>query len=365
MLNILGNELRGVAPVSHAYSGGNIVFGTSPGRRGEVLETPAGADPRLQQRARGPGRRAQVQCRRGSSAAGGGARRRVRADPRQPRHREDHHPHGEGVRARCARNPRHGAAAQRGRLRRQLPWRGRRLEPHPHRRRAGRRQAGGNAAQRFGGDLSPTPATSPPPSPAYLAAGGWGTTTSISSGKDLYINFAPAEFANAFDNDARSKAAVMYVEPGGYYEEGLKFKKPVVACVVGRWKAKLTRAVGHAGAMARRRRQRRGQGTLVPEGAEGRWHLHGGKSHRLPGRRGRHQHLADPGGADGGDEAQRHRAGFRARRRSDAQALVRRQSGPAAAAGTRHSAGGADPALQGPDRQPDAGRSAAFSRASR
>ena len=47
VLNILGNELRSVAPVSHAYSGGNIVFGTSPGRRGEVLETPAGLDPRL------------------------------------------------------------------------------------------------------------------------------------------------------------------------------------------------------------------------------------------------------------------------------------------------------------------------------
>ena len=28
------------------------------------------------------------------------------------------------------------------------------------------------------------------------------------------------------------------------------FTKPVVACVVGRWKSKLTRAVGHAGAMA-------------------------------------------------------------------------------------------------------------------
>ena len=42
VLNILGNESRGVTPVSHAYSGGNVVFGTSPGRRGEVLETPAG-----------------------------------------------------------------------------------------------------------------------------------------------------------------------------------------------------------------------------------------------------------------------------------------------------------------------------------
>ena len=48
----------------------------------------------------------------------------------------------------------------------------------------------------------------------------------------------------------RSKAAVLYAEPGGYYERGVEFGKPVVACVVGRWKSKLTRAVGHAGAMA-------------------------------------------------------------------------------------------------------------------
>jgi hypothetical protein len=84
----------------------------------------------------------------------------------------------------------------------------------------------------------------------YLAAGGWGTTTSVSSGKDLYIHFAPAEFAYALDNDLRSKAAVMYIEPGGYYEQSLEVKKPLIACVVGRWKSKLTRAVGHAGAMA-------------------------------------------------------------------------------------------------------------------
>ncbi len=42
----------------------------------------------------------------------------------------------------------------------------------------------------------------------------------------------------------------MYIEPGGYYEADLEFQKPVVACVVGRWKAKLTRACGHAGAIA-------------------------------------------------------------------------------------------------------------------
>ncbi|MEE9614431.1 MAG: citryl-CoA lyase, partial [Thermodesulfobacteriota bacterium] len=52
------------------------------------------------------------------------------------------------------------------------------------------------------------------------------------------------------DNDARSKAAVIYVEPGGYYESGLDITKPTVACVVGRWKARLTKACGHAGSLA-------------------------------------------------------------------------------------------------------------------
>ena len=33
VLNILGGESSEVTPVGHAYSGGNVVFGTSPGRR--------------------------------------------------------------------------------------------------------------------------------------------------------------------------------------------------------------------------------------------------------------------------------------------------------------------------------------------
>src|SRR4029077_5392170 len=84
----------------------------------------------------------------------------------------------------------------------------------------------------------------------YLATEGWGTTTLVSSGKDVYIHYAARDFTHAFNHDIRSKAAVLYAEPGGYYEHGVKFSKPVVACVVGRWKSKLTRAVGHAGAMA-------------------------------------------------------------------------------------------------------------------
>src|SRR6516165_8224114 len=42
VLNILGGESRQVTPVSHAFSGGNVVFGTSPGRGGQVLPTPSG-----------------------------------------------------------------------------------------------------------------------------------------------------------------------------------------------------------------------------------------------------------------------------------------------------------------------------------
>ena len=84
----------------------------------------------------------------------------------------------------------------------------------------------------------------------YLATAGWGTTTLVSSGKDVYIHYAAPDFAHAFGNDDRSKAAVLYAEPAGYYEHGIDWNKPVVACVVGRWKSKLTRAVGHAGAMA-------------------------------------------------------------------------------------------------------------------
>src|SRR5918911_2444243 len=45
VLNILGGESSDVTPIGHAYSGGNVVFGTSPGRRGQVLETPIGAIP--------------------------------------------------------------------------------------------------------------------------------------------------------------------------------------------------------------------------------------------------------------------------------------------------------------------------------
>jgi len=45
VLNSLGGESKTVTRVSHAFSGGNVVFGTSPGRQGQVLETPSGDIP--------------------------------------------------------------------------------------------------------------------------------------------------------------------------------------------------------------------------------------------------------------------------------------------------------------------------------
>src|SRR5436305_1139652 len=45
VLNILGGESSEVTPVGHEYSGGNVVYGTSPGRGGQVLETKIGDVP--------------------------------------------------------------------------------------------------------------------------------------------------------------------------------------------------------------------------------------------------------------------------------------------------------------------------------
>lgn len=93
----------------------------------------------------------------------------------------------------------------------------------------------------------------------YLRIGGFGISTAVSSGKDVYIHFALPEFLFAAQNDPRTKAIAIYVEPGGYYEqEALRmiqervfgFNKPIVVCVTGRWKKDLLRSCGHAGALA-------------------------------------------------------------------------------------------------------------------
>ncbi len=249
VLNILGGESSQVTPVCHAFSGGNVAFGTSPGRKGQTLKTPLGEIPVFNN------------VREGLDAG----------------HRFD-----TGVVYLPPAGVRDGVAelVRVNRELRKIVIITEKVSVHDAREVRAMAQAagvdvfGGNCLGmadswnrvRIGGALGgDTPEESllkgsiaifsnsggfTTTIAQYLATAGWGTTTLISSGKDVYIHYSAKDFAIAFAADKRSRAAVLYVEPGGYYERGLQFDKPVVACVVGRWKSKLTRAVGHAGALA-------------------------------------------------------------------------------------------------------------------
>ncbi|HJK99132.1 MAG TPA: hypothetical protein RMF84_18050 [Polyangiaceae bacterium LLY-WYZ-14_1] len=249
VLNVLGNESRSVTPVSHAYSGGNVVFGTAPGHGGEVLPTPVGDIPVFDN------------VRDGLDDGHAFDTGVVYLPPAAVRH-------GVYELVRVNRDirkiviitekvPVHDARAIRA-VTQQLgidvfganclgvadAWNQVRIGGALGGDRPEEALLKGSiAVYSNSGNFTTTLAS-------YLAMEGWGTTTLVSSGKDHYIHYASPEWAFAFDNDARSKGAVMYVEPGGYYEQGLRFTKPVVACVVGRWKERLTRPVGHAGAIS-------------------------------------------------------------------------------------------------------------------
>jgi succinyl-CoA synthetase alpha subunit len=263
VLNILGGESSDVTPVSHAYSGGNVVFGTSPGRRGQVLSTPIGDVPVYNSVLEGLNDGHRFNC--GvvylpPAAARDGVAELIRVNPELRKifivtEKLSVHDSRE-IRALGQWN---GVDIFGGNsLGVADAW---------HQVRIGGALGGDDpgASLRKGsiamlsnsGGFTTTIA-------AYLRMAGWGTTTLISSGKDVYIHYAAPEFAFALANDARSKAAVLYCEPGGYYELEAQFTKPVVACVVGRWKSRLTRAVGHAGALA---------GGADDAGAKERWFM--------------------------------------------------------------------------------------------
>src|ERR1700730_14658202 len=249
VLNILGGESSEVTPVGHDYSGGNVVFGTSPGRRGQGLQTKSGVIPVYNSVLEGMAEGHRFNC--GviylpPSAARDGVAELIRVNPDLRKIFII----TEKLSIRDSREIR--AMGQQNRI---DIFGGNSLGVADawSRVRIGGALGGDSPAEALtrgsiaifsnSGNFTSTIAT-------YLRMCGWGTTTLISSGKDVYIHYAAPEFAFALANDARSKAAVLYVEPGGYYEFDADFTKPVVACVVGRWKAKLTRAVGHAGAMA-------------------------------------------------------------------------------------------------------------------
>ena len=248
VLNILGGESSEVTPVSHAYSGGNVVFGTSPGRQGQALKTPIGDVPVYNSVREGldAGHRFNVGVvYLPPSGVRDGVAELVRVNPDLRKIVMI----TEKVAVHDAREIR-AMAQQSG-----IDVFGANclgVADSWNKVRIGGALGGDDPAESLvkgsiaiysnSGNFTTTIAQ-------YLAAAGWGTTTLVSSGKDVYIHFAAPEFVFALANDRRSKAAVIYAEPGGYYEYDLNFAKPVVACVVGRWKARLTRAVGHAGAM--------------------------------------------------------------------------------------------------------------------
>jgi succinyl-CoA synthetase alpha subunit len=250
VLNILGGESSDVTPVSHAYSGGNVVFGTAPGKAGAVLETPLGAVPVFHNVRDGLAAGHRFNC--GvvylpPSAARDGVAELIRVNNRELR---KIFIITEKISVHDAREIRAMGQANGIDI---FGANGLGVADSWNQVRIGGALGGDNPADSLrpgsiaifsnSGGFSTTIAQ-------YLRMAGWGTTTVISSGKDVYIHYAAPEFAFALANDARSKAAVLYCEPGGYYEQDAVFTKPVVACVVGRWKSKLTRAVGHAGAMA-------------------------------------------------------------------------------------------------------------------
>ncbi|MBF0126933.1 MAG: CoA-binding protein [Magnetococcales bacterium] len=249
VLNIMGGESTTVTPISHEYSGGNIVCGVMPGRSGSVMKTKRGDIPVYNNvlEALNDGKKFNVAV---VYVPPDGVKDAVIEAVRVNPDLKKVVILTEKVKVKHARM-----------IRQYCQWRGVDVfganclgvgDAHNHVRIGG--ALGGNAPEESlvpgsiglysnSGNFTTTIAT-------YLLTAGWGTTVSISSGKDVYIHFAAPEFTHAMHNDDRTKAAVMYIEPGGYYEKDLVFHKPVVACVVGRWKAKLTRSCGHAGAIA-------------------------------------------------------------------------------------------------------------------
>lgn len=249
VLNITGNESRTVTPVSHEFSGGNIVFGTSPGRSGQVLKTKLGNIPVYNSIKEGLAAGHKFNTAviyLPPSGVKDGVAEAVRHNPDLKKiiilTEKVSASDARIVRAICQANGIDvfggnclGVADSWNKVRIGGALGGNKPEESLVK--------GSVAVFSNSGNFTTTIAV-------YLLTKGWGTTTSISSGKDVYIHYGPHEFFHALDNDDRSKAAVIYTEPGGYYEAGLKINKPTVACVVGRWKARLTKACGHAGSLA-------------------------------------------------------------------------------------------------------------------
>lgn len=257
VINILGSESRGVTPVSHEYSGGNVVAGVQYGRRG-VLETKLGGIPVYPsvKEVRGDGHAFDVgvvylpplgvaQAVSELVRENEDLKRIVIVTEKVPAR------DSAAVRAVCQEAGVDviganclGVANAWDHVRIGGSLGGDRPEEALRK--------GSIAIHSNSGNFTTTMAE-------YLRTAGFGISTAVSSGKDVYIHFALPEFLWAAQNDPRTKAVVLYVEPGGYYERialdfviqrRFGFTKPIVCCVTGRWRNEVTRTCGHAGALA-------------------------------------------------------------------------------------------------------------------
>jgi succinyl-CoA synthetase alpha subunit len=257
VINILGSESRNVTPVSHEYSGGNVVAGVQYGRRG-VLSTKLGDIPvyRSVKEVLAEGHAFDVgvvylpplgvaQAVSELVRENEDLKRMVIVTEKVPA--KD----SAAVRAMCQEAGVDviganslGVANAWDRVRIGGSLGGDRPEETLRK--------GSIAIHSNSGNFTTTMAE-------YLRTAGYGISTAVSSGKDVYIHFALPEFLWAAQNDPRTKAVVLYVEPGGYYERialdfvlerRFGFTKPIVCCVTGRWRKEVTRTCGHAGALA-------------------------------------------------------------------------------------------------------------------
>ncbi|MCP4757163.1 MAG: CoA-binding protein [Proteobacteria bacterium] len=258
VMNILGGESRGVTPTSHEFSGGNVVAGVQYGRSGEVMETKIGDIPVF-----GSIKEiidAGIEFDVGviylpPAAVSAAADELVTHNPKLTKivvlTEKVSVKDSQFIRALAQKNQIDvfgGNCLGIGNS-----WEQVRVGGALGGKVPGESLVKGTVAvYSNSGNFSTTV-------PEYLKTGGWGTSTVLSSGKDLYIQFGLAEFLRAAENDSRTKSIMLYIEPGGYYEKQAldwikdgtyKLTKPMICCVTGRWKANLTRAVGHAGAIA-------------------------------------------------------------------------------------------------------------------
>jgi len=90
----------------------------------------------------------------------------------------------------------------------------------------------------------------------YLQSAGLGVSCGISTGKDVLILTPLKDMLELAHRDRRTKMIVLYVEPGGVYEEeavawlaNRKTTKPILVYVAGRFAEGKTVSLGHAGAV--------------------------------------------------------------------------------------------------------------------